>query len=170
MQSELLPTVEKGATLSDDGVYRYRLWRRWGDGGSLVFVMLNPSTADATEDDPTIRRCIGFARSWGYDGIQVVNLYALRATNPKGLLGHPDPEGPGNPAAWREAGCHYRKMVAAWGVNCHMSGLPASRAFWENAPIRFKCVGITKGGDPKHPLYVRGDTPLTEFTTSKGTR
>lgn len=80
--------MQRGAVLSLDGVYRYHLWRRLGPGDrSLGFVMLNPSTADANEDDPTIRKCVGFARTLGYDMVEVCNLFALRSTDPKGLRG-----------------------------------------------------------------------------------
>jgi len=86
-----------GAIVSDDGLYRYRLWRRWdAECPTMVWIMLNPSTADAEVDDPTIRRCIGFARREHCGGIEVVNLYALRATNP---AAHPTPEGPENAKA-----------------------------------------------------------------------
>jgi hypothetical protein len=161
---------EGGADLSPCGTYRYRLWRRWGTGCDVAFVMLNPSTADASVDDPTIRRCMGFARSWGFDGVEVVNLYAYRATKPKILVeargAGIDVEGPGNAQAWRAAGLYpgQRTIVAAWGANCHLSGLPASRAFWDVCPTGYKCLGITKSGDPRHPLYVRADAPLVAFT------
>jgi hypothetical protein len=166
LTSALLPAVERGALLSECGLYRYRLWRRWGPGCNVAFVMLNPSTADGEVDDPTIRRCMGLARSWGFDGIEVVNLYALRTTKPKHLLDHPDPEGPGNVGAWKAAGLMpgMRTMVAAWGAGCRLGGLPGSQAFWTVAPTGYKCLGITKGGDPRHPLSVRGDAPLVAFT------
>lgn len=175
MQTELVPDVERGAVLSEDGLYRYRLWRRWMDPSDpayfdCVWVMLNPSTADADVDDPTIRRCMGFAKSWGFGGIEVVNLYALRATKPKHLLDHPDPEGPDNVQAWAQAGMHpqMRTMVAAWGAHCRMPGLPASRAYWSVGTAGWKCVGWTKQGDPRHPLYVRGDQPLIAFSAWGG--
>ncbi|TMF61888.1 MAG: DUF1643 domain-containing protein, partial [Chloroflexi bacterium] len=73
------PAAVRGATFSADRRYRYRLWRRWDGARPVVaFVMLNPSTADARRDDPTIRRCIGFAKSWGFGGVEVVNLFAYR--------------------------------------------------------------------------------------------
>ncbi len=86
--------VTKEAVISDCGRYRYRLTRRWGDGPLLSFIMLNPSTADAEVDDPTIRRCMGFARRDGYGGIVVGNLYAFRTTKPKALFAADNPLGP----------------------------------------------------------------------------
>src|SRR5262249_14212908 len=90
--------VRRAAVISDCGRYRYSLTRRWGDAAEprALFVMLNPSTADAEQDDPTIRRCIGFAKAWGMGSLEVVNLYALRATDPAALLSAPDPIGPKN--------------------------------------------------------------------------
>lgn len=87
------PDVQKAAYLSADGLYRFALHRWWGDGIRLGFVMLNPSTADAEIDDPTIRRCMGFARTLGFDGIRVVNLYAYRATKPADLWKADEPTG-----------------------------------------------------------------------------
>src|SRR5450755_1416997 len=85
------------AVFSADRTYRYRLTRTWGSSGShAVWVMLNPSTADALADDPTIRRCTGFSRALGLDGLVVVNLFALRATEPRELRRHPEPAGPAN--------------------------------------------------------------------------
>src|SRR3954470_11499675 len=92
----IVPVIEKSAAFSSCMTWRYRLTRYWGPGSMLPFVMLNPSTADDEVDDPTIRRCMGFARREGLGGIVVANLYALRATYPKSLALHPDPDGPGN--------------------------------------------------------------------------
>lgn len=93
MSGQLIP--DGGAAIA--GEYRYKLWRVTGAPGTSValFVMLNPSTADATDDDPTIRRCIRFARDWGHARLLVANLYALRATDPRALSRHPDPVGIG---------------------------------------------------------------------------
>jgi hypothetical protein len=153
-----------GAWVSDDGLYRYRLWRRWDDGARpMVFLMLNPSTADAKTDDPTIRRCIGFAKREGCGAIQVVNLYALRATNPAHLLDHPDPEGPDNCMAWAEV-LHEGDplVVAAWGGGVTMDGLPESKAL-RSAGRSWVCFGITKTGAPRHPLYLGNSVPLEPF-------
>lgn len=154
--------TEKGAVLSDDGVYRYELTRRWGPGPLVCWVMLNPSTADAEVDDPTIRRCMGFTRRWGHDGIKVVNLYALRATDPKELARHPDPIGPANFIWVRAAVSESPLVVVAWGASAPVRGpgvsdvvVPAQR---DNIPVR--CLGRTKQGFPRHPLYVKADTPL----------
>lgn len=161
MQSELLPAVQKGAVLSECGLYRYRLWRRWGDGERMAWIMLNPSTADANVDDPTIRRCMGFARREGYDGIEVINLYALRATKPKHLLDHPDPEGPENIFYWRDVLEDHRigMVVVAWGAG-GSTQLRPSKAVAEWWARGWYCLGMTAAGLPRHPLYVRADQPL----------
>lgn len=162
---DLVDDRASGAWISDDGLYRYRLWRNWDETRPpMAFVMLNPSTADATADDPTIRRCIGFARREGCGGLQVVNLYALRATRPVHLLDHPDPEGPENCAAWAET--LYEEpapvVVAAWGAGGGMVGLPESKAL-RGASANWRCLGTTKTGEPRHPLYVRGDQELVPW-------
>lgn len=105
----------RGALISECGLYRYRLWRRWGIGPHATWIMLNPSTADADLDDPTIRRCIGFARAWGFSAIEVVNLFALRATNPRELGRSADPIGPDNDRHLSEAGRAAELRIAAWG-------------------------------------------------------
>lgn len=157
------PTVRSSAILSPCGSYRYRLVRQWGVGALLPFVMLNPSTADATADDPTIRRCIGFARREGADGIMVNNLFALRATDPADLLHHPDPHGPDN-------GRHLASLAAAPNVVCAWGAEPmaaqkglALAAVLRRSGVRVTCLGITKQGHPRHPLYVRADQPLVEW-------
>lgn len=104
------------AKISDCGQYRYTLTR--GDAPRLCFVMLNPSTADATLDDPTIRRCLGYAKREGCAGLEVLNLYALRATNPADLWKHHDPVGPDNDRELYWAASRYMRMVAAWGGKC----------------------------------------------------
>ena len=107
-----------GATFSADRRYRYRLWREWDRSRAVVaFVMLNPSTADASRDDPTIRRCIGFARAWGFGGVEVANLFALRATDPRHLRGVPDPVGPRNARSLKLALAHASLVVVAWGAD-----------------------------------------------------
>lgn len=152
-------TVVKAASLSDDGRYRYTLTRSWG--GELeelqTFVMLNPSTADADVDDPTIRRCVGFARALGAPGILVVNLYAFRATKPADLWRADDPVGPHNDAVLtsvlRGRG---RPVIAAWGANARQERVARflHLARYTGGRREVTALGLTKAGAPRHPLYL----------------
>lgn len=134
-------------------VYRYVLWRHWRGVPSdcVTFVLLNPSTATATEDDPTIRRCIRFAYDWGYGGIRILNLFALRSTDPKALYSHHDPIGPLN-NGWLKFYLSDAKLaVAGWGVHGALQrrGLIIHQRF-----PQLRTFGLTKDGHPKHPLYL----------------
>ena len=149
------------AVLSDCGIYRYVLRRVWDGGpGSVTFVMLNPSTADATLDDPTIRRCVGFAKSWGYGELRVVNLFALRATDPEKLRQAVDPVGPDNDRQILETVAGSEQVVLAWGAT--IEKWKRSMRLRERPsivktmlePYKPCCLGLTNGGHPKHPLYV----------------
>lgn len=144
------------ADLSDDGIYRYRLTRTWGSPASpAVFVMLNPSTADAEQDDPTVRRCIGFAKAWGHGSLIVVNLYALRSTDPRALWNHAAPVG-GRvndthiAGALRQAGL----VVAAWGAHARPHRVEAFREIAAETRTRVMHLGLTMRGAPRHPLYL----------------
>lgn len=148
--------MNNAAVISECGRYRYELIRRWGEGPLLEFIMLNPSTADALLNDPTIRRCIAFAKAWGYGGIVVRNLFAWRATNPAELVNIEDPVGPENRdyLSRQDADC----TIAAWGAN------PAAAGWWDGYPFDWQrtaiqrptlyCLGTNTNGSPKHPLYV----------------
>ncbi|AYD87330.1 hypothetical protein SEA_VALENTINIPUFF_28 [Microbacterium phage ValentiniPuff] len=160
--------VISDAVLSDDGRYRYLLTRQWAPptAPQLTFVMLNPSTADASADDPTIRRCMAFARREGYGGIVVVNLFAYRATDPRRLLDVDDPIGPNNREILQSAiGLARHRVVAAWGVDGGTFGREQA-IFVEHIATRHPLqeLGRTKDGHPRHPLYVRGDAPLVDRT------
>ncbi|MEO8632426.1 MAG: DUF1643 domain-containing protein, partial [Chloroflexota bacterium] len=110
--------MSTGAVFSGDRRYRYRLWRRWELSRPLIaFCMLNPSTADERSDDPTIRRCIGFARDWGYGGVEIVNVFALRATDPRELRRLRDPVGPRNDSYVLDAAERAASVVIAWGAH-----------------------------------------------------
>ena len=155
------------AQLSPDGLYRYRLTRAW-DGGlvgarpAVTWVMLNPSTADHQADDPTIRRCVAFAKTWGYGGIEVVNLFALRATDPAELLRHADPVGLENDEHLRvvasDAG---RLIVCAWGAHRAAKARGAQVLALLGATAR--CLRRTKSGAPEHPLYLPGTLVAVAF-------
>jgi hypothetical protein len=121
--------------------------------------MLNPSTADASVDDPTIRRCMGFAMRWEFDGIEVVNLFALRSTDPKALYREIDPIGIANDAAIGTAAHASELLVCAWGAHgSHdLRGYAVRDALIGLEPMAF---GFTKSGQPKHPLYLRSDSQL----------
>lgn len=156
-----------GATMSVDGLYRYELVRDWGEEPSLVFLMLNPSKADAFLQDPTVMRCMGFARGFGYGGVVVVNKYAYRATDPRELRSVKDPVGPANLESIKAA-CRGRHVVLAWGAfqpdcgdyawNCDI--VAAVRA----VAAGVYCLGKTKDGHPRHPLYLAGATKLQAWT------
>lgn len=164
------------AIFSDCRRYRYWLTREISAKGvTVAFVMLNPSTADAEVDDPTIRRCMGFARAWGYGGIVVANLCPLRATNPKEL---PYSDGSMVDALVRNIevvehlmeGCFrsgdgYRDVFAAWGANRAVRWYaPAVRPLHGK---HLRCIDLTKGGFPKHPLYVKADTKPMDFQCTR---
>lgn len=155
-----------GAILSDDQRYRYLLDRTWlPEATKLTFVMLNPSTADAAEDDPTIRRCIGFAKREGFGGIRVVNLYAFRATDPKVMLREIDPVGPGNDNHITGA-CLDRTVVVAWGANAAPHRAREVLRILNRCNARVFSLGTTASGAPRHPLYVKGDQPLVPYGVS----
>lgn len=148
--------------------YRYVLTRPTGISrpgrGSGLFVMLNPSTADASQDDPTIRRCIGFARSWGYSTLVVANLYALRSPSPKALNEFPgDPVGPENDFWLSKLLREHENVVCAWGAHADPARVRQFKALADNMMDTLWCLGTTKSGAPRHPLYVKGDTELRLF-------
>lgn len=150
----------KGAQFSSCRKYRYALWRTWQEGdGHVMFIGLNPSTADETEDDPTIRRCIGFAKDWDFGGIYMLNLFAFRATNPKNLKKADDPVGPENNSFLTMYHEPAGLNIACWGT--HGGFMKRDQAVIgllgrEN----LSCLGITAGGQPKHPLYLKRDTKI----------
>ena len=155
--------ISSGAEFSECQKYRYVLWRKWewqGYANQVMFIGLNPSTADEIQDDPTIRRCIRFAKDWGYGGLIMMNAYAYRATDPKVMMAAPDPVGPGNDEAFGYRRSQVGMIVAAWGTKC--SDEREKRLFQViNQPIY--CLGKTKAGKPKHPLYLRADTKAELF-------
>lgn len=148
--------MESSAQFDRKGIYRYSLTRRWRETGRrLAFVLLNPSTADAERDDPTIRRCVGFARAWGFAALEVVNLFAFRATEPGGLRGAPQPVGPENDRYLLAAHARADELVLAWGI--HGAWLERDRevlALLSGHGARPKCLGLTREGHPRHPLYL----------------
>lgn len=146
------------AVFSDDEVHRYLLTRTWGERPPVTWVMLNPSTASHEVDDPTIGRCITFSRLWGYGGLTVVNLYGLRSTDPAALKAHPGRVGPDNDRIITENCKAPQMIVAAWGAGFPDQDRPATVAgIFAAAGCTLVCLGTTKDGHPRHPLYVRGD-------------
>ena len=170
--------VRRTAELSACGTYRYRLGRimvetdvpftragmAWYSPTTRVmaFVMLNPSTADAYADDPTIKRDMGFALRDGYDEICVMNLFAGRATNPDDLFKMADPEGPYNSEHWKALKASSAKIICAWGAD--KRAVTQSKKFLDVMRGRdMYCLGLSKDGHPRHPLYLRADTPVQPF-------
>lgn len=152
---------DKGADISTDGLYRYSLWRVWDKSKpSVLFICLNPSTADATDDDPTIRRCIGFAKSWGFGSLYMGNLFAFRATNPNELFEARDPVGANNDKWLLELSLKCQKVVFAWGANGNLLGRNKTVAL--TFPEAY-CIKRTKEGHPSHPLYLKADITLINY-------
>lgn len=179
--------LSSGALISGDGKYRWRLWREWrgthdpknwvwfggkdgagrkiGHPKSVVFVMLNPSTADGEKDDPTIRRCVAFAKSWNYERIEVVNLFAFRATRPSELLAlnhKSDPVGWENQQHVESAVCDDALIICAWGEHGSHIGQDETMLGWL-AHKETYALGLTAAGHPRHPLYLKSDAKPIPF-------
>lgn len=159
------------ATLSENGWYRYDLERKWERviTRKIVWVMLNPSTADARFDDATIRKCVGFSRHWGFDGMAVVNQFAYRATDPNELvnLDRKTRGGPENLAFVRShiADPKTQLVVAAWGANLKKLKLGGYNieGFCKTANKPLRCLGLNADGSPKHPGRISYQTALIPF-------
>jgi hypothetical protein len=157
----------RGAVLSACGRYRYLLWRRFGPGPRLLVIGFNPSTADAVRDDPTVARCAALARRERAGVLEVANLYALRATDPADVRTADDPLGPDVDAQLLDAIARADRIVAAWGS---LAARPADgprvelvRRAARAARRPLLCLGTTRSGAPRHPLYLRADRLLERW-------
>ena len=161
------------AIFDKDRIYRYVLWREWPmlDGEErqgfgperayAMFIGLNPSSADEIQDDPTIRRCKAFAKSWGYGRMCMTNLFAFRATNPNEMIAIADPIGPDNDEWLNKLAKDACVLVAAWGEHGKHRGRSAEII---SRFSNLKCFGTNKSGSPKHPLYLSKTTELRKLT------
>ena len=152
---------KQSAVFSSCGRYRYGLSRVWDERKPvLLFIMLNPSTADAEQDDPTIRRCIAFAKSWGYGGLLAGNLFGLRATDPSLLYENSDVVGEENDKHLIQMAALCKRVVFAWGNHgiLHERGIAVKSLF-----PKAWCIGKNKNGQPRHPLYLSADSKLIRF-------
>lgn len=158
-------TIESAAALSPCGVYRYALFRAWGDGRVVNWIMLNPSTADHQENDPTIRRCLRFSRGWGFDGLVVTNLFAFRSTSPKKLKSRSiAPVGALNNQIIREAIKQADLIVCAWGANGgFLERDQQVLKLLSPYPNMTKCLGVTDKRFPRHPLMLKANTQLEQY-------
>jgi hypothetical protein len=160
MQASLFDRgTDSGAVISECGIYRYKLWRFWDDRlPACAFIMLNPSVADASIDDPTIRRVVGYARGWDYGSVTVANLFALRSTDPAAMKSAADPVGPLNDRHIVEVARSSALVVAAWGAHPGIEGRARDvRRMLADAGVMLHCLAITKGGQPGHPLFLKSD-------------
>ncbi|HBV97759.1 MAG: hypothetical protein JL50_03045 [Peptococcaceae bacterium BICA1-7] len=156
-----MSSIVSSAVIDETCQYRYSLVREWdSEKPRVLFVMLNGSTADAEKDDPTLRRCIGFARAWGYGSLEVVNLFGYRTTFPQELKRAPDPVGPENDRYILAAVRRSNYIIAAWGTHGKHQGRDKQviRLLIDSGATEIMCLELTKDGHPRHPLYVRGDT------------
>ena len=167
MLKSIGPGNENGAHFDITGKYRYSLWREWQPGGKRVaFILLNPNRADAVRDDPTIRRCIGFARSWGCGSVEVVNLFAFRTGEPLRLRKITEPVGSANDRYLLRASRRAWKVVAGWGNHGGLRDRDRQVLRLLGDRTGLYCLGITRTRQPRHPLYTRGDLPLIRFRPS----
>ncbi|MBB1498714.1 DUF1643 domain-containing protein [Paracoccus sp. MC1862] len=147
--------VESEAVFSDCERYRYALTRAWDAAlPRLVWVMLNPSTADERRNDPTIARCEARSRAMGCGAYRIVNLYAFRATYPKDLRTAVDPVGEGNDAALQDAAAWARRVICGWGMHAAPDPAQAALALFRRAGAEPLHLGLTKAGQPRHPLHL----------------
>ena len=154
--------MEKGAEISECSKYRYSLWRIWDkDKPIFTFIGLNPSTADHVQDDPTITRCINFAKSWGGGGIYMANLFAYRATKPQEMMAQEDPIGTQNDEYLHRLASQSKHIIACWGND----GAFKERSAFVKQLLKDKLyyLELNKSGEPKHPLYIHSSTQIKPF-------
>ncbi len=146
------------------GRYRFSLTRRWAEGPGLVAVLLNPSTATETADDPTLRRCLARARTLGLPALTVVNLFALCTPDPAALARAADPRGPAPDSLLVDAARQAALVLCGWGNHglLHGRGATVTGAL-RAAGIAPWHLGLTRRGQPRHPLYVAHRVPLTPW-------
>lgn len=159
----MLAVIEKDAVISPCGLFRYTLRRTWDPSkGKVLVIGLNPSTADAYVDDPTIRREIAFAISWGYGTLLKGNLFAFRATDPKKMRKAEDPIGPENDKYLLDMRKEASLVICAWGAGGNFRVRDYDVLNLCKGSV-IKCLGKTKEGFPRHPLYVKADTALVDW-------
>ncbi|GAB4134715.1 MAG: DUF1643 domain-containing protein [Cyanobacteria bacterium J069] len=154
---------QAGAVFDPSGQYRYLLWRGWeAIAPRVLFVMLNPSTANAERNDPTIRRCMGFAKAWGYGRLEVVNLFAYCATRPQDLRRADHPVGEAGDRALLDAASRADQIILAWGNGGRLHGRDRTvLELLSGYPLH--CLGLTKQQQPRHPLYVPSGAIVQDF-------
>ena len=147
--------MKTAAEFSKCRKYRFALWRTWDETKSYALIIgLNPSTADEIKNDPTITRCINFAKSWGYGGVCVANLFAYRATIPKDMMRVKKPIGTENDAWLSQLAKNAGIVVAAWGNDgSHLDRAEEIKKMFPN----LHCIKMNKSGEPAHPLYLKAD-------------
>lgn len=149
---------QRGARFSECGAYRYSLWRIWNERPPILFLMLNPSTADEVDNDPTVERCERRARAMGAGGLKVANIFALRSTDPQALYSHPEPIGALNDAAIVAQAREASMTICAWGGHGRFMGRDqAVMELLRDAGVHPHCLALNRDGTPRHPLYVSYD-------------
>jgi hypothetical protein len=149
------------ATADIEGCYRYGLSRTWGQGRRVLWIMLNPSTATAEQLDPTLRRCLRFSTAWGFQRMDICNLFAYRSTDPRELLRVDDPVGPRNDHEILVHAARADLILCGWGVHGKLRN--RNRLVSEmlmDAGLQLFALGVTEGGEPRHPLYLAADTVM----------
>lgn len=165
LRLSILGDWDAGCVMTRDRQYRYALWRKWRYTGVLrrvCWIMLNPSNADHETDDATLRRCVRFSKEWGFGGLEVVNLFAVRSSSPAILQLTTDPVGPENNKFLMERVEACDLVVVAWGALGSVAGRDAEVLKMLEGK-RLACLGLTANGMPKHPVRLSAATNLRGF-------
>lgn len=162
-----MQTYDSGATFDRARRYRYKLWRKWDERlPNIVFLMLNPSKADAEKNDQTIRTCIGMATRFGFGSLEVVNLFAFCATYPEELRVAKDPVGKLNDRYIMDAVSAAEQVILAWGNHGNIRGRSAEVVeMISEHEDKLVCLGTTKSAHPRHPLYVPASITLKPYAS-----
>lgn len=154
-----------GAEFSPCRRWRYTLWRIWDESKPYcAFIGLNPSTATETENDPTVSRCINYARDWGFGGMYMLNIFAWRATDPNDMKAADEPVGAENDIAIVKVAKNAGLVICAWGNHGSYRNRSASvRRLLKQEGVVPHCLVITGSGEPGHPLYLRSDCKPVKF-------